>query len=137
MYHVFHLQSTISYSKAKQRQLRYKIIAQINLAVNYRTLILTCFVDNQYLPPQFLHKNINKSIKTNRQKLFICEGLLRKTATIILKVLDSKQRLFSPSIIWPHWLGNFFVLTHTLELHTKNHVNILGSQKKIQNVFNV
>lgn len=43
--------------------------------------------------------------------------------------LDSKQTDFSVHHM-TSLARHFSVLTHTLELHIKSHVNILGSQKK-------
>ena len=75
----------------------------------------------------FTYEIKNKSIKTNRHKL--CEDTLKKTATIILKVLLILNRDFSVYHM-TSLAKHFSVLTQTLELHTKHHVNILQSQKK-------
>lgn len=105
------------------------------MTVNYITLILTCSVDNQYLSSHFLYMRIG----TNQSKLIdksnlLCGDMLKKIATHSESSLDSKQIDFSVHHMTSP-ARHFLVLTHTLELHTKNHVNISGSQKKFSECF--
>lgn len=74
---------------------------------------------------------MNKSIKTDKS-CSLCEDMLRKTAAIIQSSLDSQQTWVHPMTSMAR---HFPVLTHALELHTKNHVDILGSQKKVFKMF--
>lgn len=60
--------------------------------------------------------------------------MLKKTATITLKVPLILNRDFSVHHM-TSLARHFSVLTHTLEPHTKHHVNISGSQKKIFRMF--
>lgn len=107
------------------------------MTVNYRTLILTltCSVDNQYLCSQFLYMRIetNQSKLTDKSYL-LCGDVLKKTATHSESSLDSKQIDFSVHHM-TSLARHFLVLTHTLELHTKHHVNISGSQKTFSECF--
>ena len=70
----------------------------------------------------------------DKRCIFLCEDMLKKIATIILKVLNNKQTDFSVYLM-TSLARHFSVLIHTLERHTENHVNILGSQKNIFRMF--
>lgn len=74
----------------------------------------------------FFTNNINKSIKTNKSIFIMWRCVKENWYYPSESSLDSKQTDFSVHHM-TSLARHFSVLTHTLELHTKNHVNILGS----------